>query len=218
MKSLLSSKSCKSCSMRFHWIAVAALCLSTGLTAAVAQTAEAPQFRVGDRWVAERSDMLTKIKDLEFVTVVTRISAAGVEGTQAVNNGLPAQLALSPEGNYIDGPNWKNTAESKFLSFPLTIGKTWAIKDDWTSKTSGNTGSWRGTVTVLAQERITVPAGEFETFKLQMKGFQQNNRGWNAALTRTYWYAPAVRTTVKTEFNNNFDRYVTVLTAFTEGQ
>ena len=56
-------------------------------------------------------------------------------------------------------------------------------------------------VAVLGYEKVRVPAGEFDAFKLEAKGIWVSPQAPFApgAVYLTYWYAPAVRAIVKKE-------------------
>ena len=63
-------------------------------------------------------------------------------------------------------------------------------------------------VEVAAHERIVVPAGEFEAFKLVSKGWVSGtspiNSQFDAVITTTYWYAAGPRAIVKSVTHNPY--------------
>ena len=63
-------------------------------------------------------------------------------------------------------------------------------------------------VEVVAYEKVAVPAGEFEAFKLVSKGRLSGtspiNSQYDAVITTTYWYAAAARAIVKSEAHNPY--------------
>ena len=67
---------------------------------------------------------------------------------------------------------------------------------------------------VVAHERLSVPAGEFEAFKLKSKGSIRGVSAKNSLIegevTTTYWYAPEVRTIVKSISRNPYIGVTTV--------
>jgi hypothetical protein len=76
-------------------------------------------------------------------------------------------------------------------------------------KDNGSTARSTVAVAVVAYEAVSVVGGEFEAFKLQATGrFQGQSRGGVGILegefTSTYWYAPAVRTIVKSVVTNPY--------------
>jgi hypothetical protein len=63
-------------------------------------------------------------------------------------------------------------------------------------------------VEVVAHERVAVPAGEFEAFKMVSKGRLSGtspiNSQYDAVVTTTYWYAAAARAIVKSVTHNPY--------------
>jgi len=63
-------------------------------------------------------------------------------------------------------------------------------------------------VVVIGHEKVTVPAGEFDAFKLVAKGGLSGvspiNSQYAGETTTTYWYAPAARTIVKSVSHNPY--------------
>jgi hypothetical protein len=61
---------------------------------------------------------------------------------------------------------------------------------------------------VIAYERVTVPAGDFEAFRLTSKeslsGTSPINSQYAGEINRTYWYAPAARAIVKSVSHNPY--------------
>jgi hypothetical protein len=87
----------------------------------------------------------------------------GIEGTE---NGEP--LMLTRELNVLESPRNTNS-NPKALNFPLEVGKRWHYVSDWVFKPKGSKGSVAVDVAVLGYEKVTVPAGEFDAFKLVAK-------------------------------------------------
>jgi len=157
---------------------------------------ERPDVKVGDRWVfVTRSTSGAK---LEYAWVVTSVSPTGIEGTE---NGKP--LALTHDLNIIKSPQEENS-DDRLLSFPLEVGKQWNYVDDYVvnDMTLGTLeGRGKRSVAVLGYEKVRVPAGEFDAFRLEAKGTWVSPQAPIApgADYVTYWYAPAVRSIVKKE-------------------
>src|SRR3546814_14024088 len=72
--------------------------------------------------------------------------------------------------------------------FPLQIGKAVSFTRRWAGE------AWRDRIEVLDRERITVPAGTFDTFVL-LRVSEQVNGDWRDE-QRT-WYAPQLGWVVK---------------------
>jgi len=183
-------------------IAAAALVASALLAApAIAQRAERPEVKVGDRWdfaVWYTTPSATPSRTWQ----VTAVTAAGIAGTE---NGEP--LSLTGELNVVESPRtWESNP--RLLAFPLEVGKRWRFDSDWLFKPKGSRGKAAVEVTVVAHERVTVPAGTFDAFRLTsretLSGTSPIGSRYDGETTRTYWYAPAARAIVKMASRNPY--------------
>ena len=94
------------------------------------------------------------------------------------------------------------------LNFPLEVGKRWCYGSDWVFKPKGSKGSWIVDVAVVGYEKVKVPAGEFDAFKVaakrSLRGVSPINSQFDGEATDTYWYAPAARAIVKSVSHNPY--------------
>jgi len=174
--------------------------------------AERPNVKVGDRWVFVKRSTAGE-KWLEWAWVVTTVSPTRIEGTE---NGKP--LALTPDLGIIESPQEKNS-DDRSLSFPLEVGKQWSFVDDYVvyDQFFGPLrGRGNSSVAVLGYEKVRVPAGEFDAFKLELKGTWVSPNNPNGGESDfTYWYVPAVRAIVKKEVHVTYmPTYITELVEF----
>jgi hypothetical protein len=173
---------------------------------------ERPNVKIGDRWVFVMR-VTSGAKLLERAWVVTSVSPTRIEGTE---NGKP--LALTPDLSIIDSPREKHSDE-KLLSFPLEVGKQWSYVDDivFNDQFLGTLQNrTKMSVAVLDYEKVRVPAGEFDAFKLEANGnWVSPQSPGPGAVDVTYWYAPAVRAIVKkVEQATGMPTYITELVEF----
>ena len=188
---------------------VLGLLIVSAVASTVAQTppprAEAPELKVGDRWKSEVRDRRTKNKESERDRSITAVSATLIEGLE---NG--AKLTMTPDQTVIESPTVVSTGDGgKFLNFPLEVGKKWEHKYNYKSKVSGAAIKWQMEANVVAIEKVKVPAGEFDAYKIQTKGFWNNGLSGNSGrLQMTDWYAPSARTIVKTEYDDGYNSTV----------
>jgi hypothetical protein len=168
---------------------------------ALAQQADRPVVQVGDQWrfavyYAAPSTAPNR------AWVITSVSPTGIEGTE---NGEP--LRLTPELNVLDSPRHKES-NPRGLSFPLEVGKRWRYASDWVFKPKGSKGSSVVDVAVIGYEKVRVPAGEFDAFKLVSKaslgGTSPINSQYAGEVVTTYWYAPAAFAIVKSVSHNPY--------------
>jgi hypothetical protein len=168
---------------------------------AVGQNAERPDVKVGDQWkFAVYYTVPSATPNRTWL--VTSVSATDIVGTE---NGEP--LRLTRELNVLESPRDKYS-NSKLLAFPLTVGKRWQYVTDWVFKPKGSEGKSAIDITVIAYEKVAVPAGEFDAFKLtsreSMSGTSPVGSVYAGETTRTYWYAPAARAIVKVVSHNPY--------------
>lgn len=178
---------------------VLTLSLVSGL--ALAQKAELPDVKAGDQW---RFAMYYTVPSTtpNRAWVITSVTPRGIEGTE---NGEP--LMLTRELNVLESPRSKES-NPKALSFPLEIGKRWRYDSDWVFKPKGSKGSTTVDVTVVGHEKVVVPAGEFDAFRLAAKGSLRGtspiNSQYAGETIETYWYAPMARAIVKSVRHNPY--------------
>ena len=178
-------------------------CVGVGLALlagpALAQKTERPEVKVGDRWQFVRYYSVAATKP-NLTWEIHSVTETEISGTE---NGEP--LRMTPDLNVVDSPE-RNQSNPRALSFPLEIGKRWRYDTDWMFKPKASKGSMVVDVEVVAHERISVAAGEFEAFKLVSKGRVSGtspiNSQYDAVITTTYWYAAAPRAIVKSVTDN----------------
>lgn len=181
--------------------ALVGLVLAQLAGSAFAQKADRPDVSVGDQWkFVEYYAVASTTPSRAWV--ITSVSPAAIEGTE---NGEP--LSLTPELNVLESPRNKQS-NPKALDFPLEVGKRWRYTTDWLFKLKGSKGSTIVDVAVVGHERVKVPAGEFDAFKLVAKGSLHGtspiNSQYGGETTDTYWYAPTARAIVKSVRHNPY--------------
>jgi uncharacterized caspase-like protein len=134
-----------------------------------------PRYRLGDRWVGVRRNDHTGAIMARDEIKVERIEAGYVYASS--NTGLSYVYTL-------DGAVLRtNTADNTFTYDPpltahpgdeLTVGKKWTNATNQSSKFAMHfrTDEYK----VLALEDITIPAGTFKAYKIQIKGWSGANR------------------------------------------
>jgi hypothetical protein len=168
---------------------------------AVAQMAARPDVKVGDQWqFAVYYTVRSTTPNRTWL--VTSVTATGIEGTE---NGEP--LMLTQDLNVLESPRTRES-NPRLLDFPLKVGKRWHYVNDWVFKPKGSKGRVTADVAVISYERVTIPAGEFDAYKLTstegLSGTSPINSQYAGETTRTYWYAPAARAIVKSVSHNPY--------------
>jgi len=151
--------------------------------------AERPDVKVGDKYTFSCSWGAQKF---EQQNVITSVDESSIKYTQ---NGKP--LENTREGNPVKDARF-TYSDRRNLSFPLEVGKKWTFTDDWARFDPPLHGSAKANVTVASYEKVRVPAGEFDAFKIERTAdFRVAETGSSGTNTGVHWYAPAARTNVK---------------------
>ena len=172
----------------------AVLLLAAAASRADAQGAERPEVRVGDQWrFAVYYTVPTAVPSRTW-----RVTAVSDEGIEIDEGGEPVRLTR--ELNVLDSPRTRE-ANPRLLSFPLAVGQRWRYATEWLFKPKASRGRAEVEVVVVAHEKVRVPAGEFEAFRLTstetLGGTSPIGSVYAGQATRTYWYAPSARAVVK---------------------
>ena len=141
--------------------------------------------------------------------------------TQSVSTdkpGLPAPTTeiLTPEGKWLRHSmvNREQLVDFSFspaypaYEFPLEAGKQWSTRVNATSGATGVNHSVRVDAVVVGNERIRVPAGEFETIKIKRQVYAGDGVYYQQVketnIFETEWYAPALGRAVRFERNSGY--------------
>jgi hypothetical protein len=172
-----------------------------------------PTLAVGDTWQYRAFDLLTKNELFKTAFVVKEITDKEfwVYGdiTQPANprvwwqgdsnsNHWAARYEFDASAPRQIGKKL-NEGFVPVLRWPLTVGESWKAVQPALFQ-DGSKGRNEVTVTVEAEEEITVPAGTFKTIKVSSKGFWYNeSRGWSGRRELIFWFAPSVKREIKSE-------------------
>jgi hypothetical protein len=79
------------------------------------------------------------------------------------------------------------------------MGKEWRFETQALNFQNGTTLSGAGQSRIVAQEKITTPAGSFDTFKVEttIRQVNSNDQTKTATVNITFWYAPSVNRWVR---------------------
>ena len=91
-------------------------------------------------------------------------------------------------------------------ALPLDTGKSWSVRVNATNPVTGQRNSVRVDGDVVGAERITVPAGSFDTLKIR-RNVYAGDRGTFTLETTIYeteWYAPALGRAVRMETKSDY--------------
>lgn len=182
--------------------ALAVLMLAGAAGTAFAQSPVRPA-RAGDVHLYSVEQRTERARYEESVTVT------GVDAGQIRTRHVRTDRPEARDGVY--GSGWGTVLKSGGsgsqydpgvvqLPHPLKAGATW----ESTTVGVGATGARfeiRTQGTVVAQEKVRTPAGEYDAYRVEMKGYMsglsfQGGFGYEQKL----WYAPAIDAVVRTEY------------------
>ena len=204
-------------------IAFAALTISCFSLLAQTSTApvERPSLTKGDTWKYRTVDNLTGNElrqaeamyaetENELFIFKTRNLTTNSEDTFKTNADLQVCRTMRNDEKLLCHDVFK---------FPMAIGnKHKIVKRPWSNATPANEGAGydEADCEVKAAEKITVPAGTFETLRIECSGYQNRVIGgsYNGSFKESVWYSPLVKRSVKYFYENRGNRGVnTTLTS-----
>ena len=180
-------------------IAVGA-CAGTPL--ALPPPVDRPSFTVGERWIfTGRSGTRSEIvyQGRRGDALVFRLTGSPPEGA---NRPATVELLRSIDLARITGmAQFTGNAieyrpDDGSLRFPLAVGESW--RRSYVRAIAGKDppdDEMTVEAAVKAYERITVPAGSFDAFRIEST--ITSARETNPTLYATYWYAPAAKAVIK---------------------
>jgi hypothetical protein len=143
------------------------------------------------------------------VSTVDRGSVTLSVTPDSAYGGLPRTDVYTSEGNGLRHPveSHGQQVEYRFspaypaFVFPLDPGKSWSIRVKASVPATGDRRSVRVDGRVLGAERIRVPAGEFDTIKVQRYVYPGDHDYFlqETQVVETDWYAPALGRPVRSE-------------------
>ena len=170
--------------------------------------AEAPAYRVGDRWVYHGDDGFRVKTEWDETHEVTAIGADGIAARIALKGGvdLTRMELWSAPGQVKVGAVYDNTTRRfeeplQRHDFPLAAGKVW---NQWVwnfNEFTKERGQINRYVNVSGWEKVATPAGTFDAIKMQVLMRLDDETFWRFATTCNYtaWYAPAAKAIVREE-------------------
>ena len=175
--------------------------------------AEAPAYRVGDRWVYHGDDGFRVKTEWDETREVTAISSEGITVRIATKGALdvvrtelwsaPGQVKV---GAVYDNQTRRFAVPLERYDFPLAPGKSW---NQWVknyTEFTKETGEINRYVHVSGWEQVATPAGNFDAIKMQvlMRLDDETFWRWPTTCNYTVWYAPAPRSVVRAELDAQY--------------
>jgi hypothetical protein len=162
--------------------------------------AEAPSPKVGDIWRSQILDMPTKrVRSRSEFQILSFENDRWMHQSTNLDTGVKRVIPYSKQwGQCLSLLNSKDVVCGSYFSFPMQVGTKSGFKNQpWNNGKGHNSVDCETT----SYEKVTVPAGTFDAFKVVCKGeWQQvvDGRGWGR-FDETLWYSPAVTRNVRYE-------------------
>jgi len=197
-----------------RWNAVWTACagvvlLGTAMPAAVAQSAPAPTFKVGDRWVYDvKSGVgispITYQETREIIAVSGGSGKLRITGKTANGNDFTRVDEYSGPGALKYGAPCADEAYRfpsplQRVTFPLGPGQRSSKWVDVIAEPAGTKGQVNYSVRTRSWDKQTVPAGSFDTIRVDSRMTLDDATPFRYATecSLSYWYSPTVRGTVR---------------------
>jgi len=167
------------------------IAISAGAETEPVPTASVPLYKPGDTWTFTYQREGGGGSDAwDNGTYTAVVGNDGALSVFRVKNSTPEKepyaTGLQKETSFFLTYNTQSTVE--WLRFPLNLGIKWKGKRWYHSR-----GGWKyPIVKVLDEERITVPAGTFRSFKINLS--DGRSRGTRTA---EYYYSPETKSILK---------------------
>jgi uncharacterized caspase-like protein len=146
-------------------------------------------YSLGDEFHMRVIDRHTKAEK-PLVMKVTQVDA---EGGQVFYNG--GEFVSDMMGNTTTNLRGSFSTPRQFYPAELMVGKKWHTRFKQ-SRPNGITYTFQYDLKVVGKERITVPAGTFDAYKIEARGF---NVELSAYLERNIWVAPGINSDIAHE-------------------
>jgi len=197
-----------------RWNAVWTACagvvlLGAAMPAAVAQSAPAPTFKVGDRWVYDvKSGVgispITYQETREIIAVSGGSGKLRITGKTANGNDFTRVDEYSGPGALRYGAPCADEAYRfpsplQRVTFPLGPGQRSSKWVDVIAEPAGTKGQVNYSVRTRSWDKQTVPAGSFDTIRVDSRMTLDDATPFRYATecSLSYWYSPTVRGTVR---------------------
>lgn len=184
-------------------------CVTEGTTASAGGTvlAQAPTYRVGDRWSYRIDPQFRASPDYDETWEVTAVAPDSIS-VRVVAKGGPTDVTrierwtapgLVAEGSLMDIETRRFAEPMQRYRFPLASGERWNQWVEQVNVTQGTSGKINRYVSVGGVERIATPAGTFDAIRMTVVMRLDDETPFRHATeaTQIVWWSAAVRGAVR---------------------
>jgi uncharacterized caspase-like protein len=156
-------------------------------------------YTIGDFATVRQTDILTGVEERTYTARVTKVDYD--EDRVELNNGT---IISDLMGNSIKSGPIEFDSPVQFTPAEFQIGKKWTATFRRTQ--NGQTTNAYYDLQIVKRETITVPAGTFDTFRIEGEGW---NTSVSARLEVRFWLVPGLNFGIKREFvtKNKWGRF-----------
>ncbi len=188
-----------------HFANVLTVALAVAAATASAQIrfpVEAPKAVVGDRMKTAILDGLTKSQTNWSEEVVTAVDTH-ITTDVRYGTGRPDKFVYDSTWVRLGDVRGQPERQVK-LEFPLELGKKWPANYKWVNGRNHD-GRMELSYSVRGTERITVPAGTFDTVVVDGKGHWTNvTTSATGSATEVLWFAPQANRIIRRTWVTRF--------------
>lgn len=173
-----------------------------------AQATDPGPIRVGDRWSYDIKDDLTGDLRHAITVVVTEINDKEITTRVSVRGrDRPQTRVFDLDWGRIDNGTWKLRPSGIGIKKPLQVGREWRSDANGINVQSGQVFRATGVAKVVGREQTKVPAGTFDTFRVDMTVRAISTKDQTILETWTFvlWYAPEVNRWVRRKTEMRFE-------------
>jgi hypothetical protein len=174
----------------------------------IGETDEPGPVRLADRWSYEVRDAATGDIRHQVTVIVVDINDKEI-GTRVNHRGKdrPQPIVFDAQWGTIDNSVWKYQPATLGIRTPLRVGKQWRGDSNATNLQKGIALRRSEAAKVAGEEKITTPAGTFDTYRVEVSGQEVNTRDQTkiSKFTNVIWYAPQINRWVKKTFEVRFE-------------
>lgn len=162
------------------------------------------KYSVGDEFQLRVIDMFSKNE----TPLVMKVTEVNEQADRVTYNG--GEFVSDLMGNTLANQRGAMGTPRQFYPAELGVGKKWSTRFKQT-RPSGKIYTFEYQLRVVARERITVPAGTFDTYKIEARGF---NIELGDSIERNIWVEPGINADIAHEVRvrmrkNSSDRHNT---------
>lgn len=156
--------------------------------------ASAPALKPGDTWTYRLVNRWNdeEIKRETYTVFSVRSFGYVVEFTDSGSAEMKRRRWSQDLNGFMRDSEDKDVG---WWKFPLTVGKSWESVGPW----GGGSGRTEIKRRIVGSERITTPAGTFDTVRIEGLGRWIRSERNSGVVSETIWYAPSVKRHVRRE-------------------